>query len=211
MKFRKVSLLHIFVVGLKFQLSDSFAIRQGSVGTVSANYRQSLELYGITKSQTAVLDGSSFNALDLFLAAEGKLTGSKPSRSNTKNRHGYCSVITVKLSNNKRVIGIKVDHAATTNSESLETVSIENGVEIYKDSMATIPDSISDDDAISTCVASLAAIHCAIHDPIRPDDKIVQNVGGSTETFVSAIETVTLQNKKAVVVGGSDYASFVAE
>lgn len=193
------------------------------VDTKTIRHHSSHELYSVSKTRTAVLDGSSFNALDLFLAAEGKSTGN-PFRSNTRNNnspassghHGYCSIVTATL-NNKRVIGIianKDGIIAKKDSRSsealLNTVSIDDNVHVYKDSLASIPKSISDEDAISTCIASLA-IHCAIHDPVRPTDKIVENVGGSSESFVSSVEDTNEMAKKVVVVGGGDYASFIAE
>ena len=166
-------------------------------------------LYGIVKSKVAVLDGASFNALDAFLAAEGTSTGEKKMLPPSASRHGYCTVITAKMSK-ERIIGMKVEEEY--NVDSLEKVMIGGGVEIYKDSMATIPKSISDDDAISTFAASLAGIHCAFHDPISPDDKIVKNVGGSSVDFVAEDEVLDKKdNRKAVVVGGGDYASFVSE
>ena len=177
--------------------------------------RFSQELYSVIKSRTAILDGSSFNALDAFLVAEGKSSSSSGSNLGVKTqKHGYCSVVTAKMPNNERVVGIRVDSFGQEN-ENLEKVVVDNGVEIYKDSMATIPKSTSDDDAISTTIASMAGIHCALYNPILHDDKLVQNIGGSSEKFVSddfsKIETSTIDNKKAVVVGGGDFASFVAE
>lgn len=181
-----------------------------------SNRRRSLEIYSVTKSQTAILDGSSFNALDTFLAAEGKVSSTSSQAGMNAQKHGYCSFVTAKLPNNERVVGIRVDgQQSGQENDNLETVVIDEGVEIYKDSLATIPKSISDDDAISTAIASMASVHCAVHNPIPANDKIVQNVGGSSENFVSnvstKIENNTIDNKIAVVVGGGDFASFVAE
>lgn len=178
------------------------------------------KLYSVTKSQTVILDGSSFNALELFLAAEGNKASSSSNTNVGTKRHGYCSVVTVRLPTKERVVGIRVENDANntptqnddTNS-NLETVWIEDGVELYKDSMATIPDSISDEDAISTTIGSLTGIHCAAYNPIPLDNKVVKNIGGSAENFVSSEEkeSIVVDNKKAVVIGGGDFASFVAE
>lgn len=169
------------------------------------------ELHGITKSKTAILDGSSLNALDLFLSSEGLSTGEKlSSLSRRNNQHGYCNIIAAKLPNNERIVGIKVDSNMNDSSNTLEKMLIDGGVEVYKDSVAKIPNAISDDDAISTCIGSFL-VHCALHDPMYPDDKIVRNVGGSSVEFVSDVEAPDKSKRKAVVVGGGDYASFVAE
>lgn len=207
----KVNFFFGILVLILQRFLPSIAFLSDSVVLSSKNRFNHYALYGITKSKTAVLDGSSFNALDLFLFAEGTSTKANSGlySSPLDGRHGYCHVITAKMANNERVVGIKVEKEQEANS--LEKVTIDDGVEIYKDSMATIPKSISDDDAISTCVASLAGIHCALHNPISPEDKVVKNVGGSSFDFVSDEDALDSGKRKAVVVGGSDYASFLSE
>ena len=200
------SVFCIVVLSQKIETSVSFT---GLISNQNQRYKH--ELCGITKSKVAVLDGSSFNALDAFLTAEG-VTKSDVSNRNpslNRHRHGFCSVITAKLTNNERIVGIRVE--PDNKSDFLEKVIIEDGVEVYKDSLATIPKSISDDDAISTFVASLAGIHCSYYDPVSPEGTIVKNIGGSAENFVSAEESTNDAKRKAVVVGGGDYACFVAE
>jgi hypothetical protein len=188
-------------------LSFTFTTSSGSP-SFRGNTRYHHELNGISKSQVAVLDGSSFNALDVFLTAEGK----QSSNMNSTSRHGYCSVIVVRKSNNERVVAMRIVQNGDYDDDHLEKVTIDDNIEVYKDSIATIPKSISDEDAISTCIASLVGIHCALYDPVCPDNTIVRNVGGSTETFISSDEVEEeMENKKAVVVGGGDYAAFVAE
>lgn len=201
---------------LQMEVSDSFTLRN-SFGSYkycntniandspSSHIRYDHELQSVTKSQTAILDGSSFNSLDLFLAAEGK-------SSRTNANHGYCSFVTAKVSNNQRVIAIQAQLENREELDNLETILIDDGVEVYKDSLATIPNSISDEDAISTAIAAITGIHCAIYNPTPINDKLVKNVGGSSENFISsATKSNNIDNKKAVVVGGGDYASFVAE
>ena len=200
MKFK--SSFSIVLLSLKIQTSFSLTSLNSN-----PNQRYNHELCGITKSKVAVLDGSSFNALDAFLLAEGIRKKDSSNRNDSLNRYGFCSVVTAKL-NNERVVGIRVE---SYHDSDLENVEIGDGVKIYKDSLATIPQSLSDEDAISTFVASLAGIHCSYYDPVSPDGTIITNIGGSSEIFLSAGDSTKDLNKKAVVVGGGDYASFVAE
>ena len=202
------TLIFLFQVKLSdsFLLRNSFGFIANNLPSTHAHYNHKLQ--SVTKSQIAVLDGSSFNALDLFLAVEGK--SSTNGRSNAK--HGYCSFVTAEVSKNERIIGIHVQTENRAELDNLETITIDDGVEVYKDSSAIIPNSISDEDAISTAIAAITGIHCAIYNPTPINDKIVQNVGGSSENFVSSVtKSNNIDNKKAVVVGGGDYASFVAE
>jgi hypothetical protein len=65
-------------------------------------------------------------------------------------------------------------------------------VDVYSHTIATIPQKVSEADALSTAAAALVGIHCAIPK--------VGGVGGSdnsNDVFYSG---------KAVVVGGNDYA-----
>ncbi len=218
MIFEMNTILTLVLLVLNVQFSTSFVVRNHLPWSKTHNvfehslrdsHRVRHRLFSVTKSQTAILDGSSFNALDLFLAAEGN----SPSLiGNANKKHGVCSVVTAKLSNNERVVGILVEKHSSQNNDRLETVLIDDGVEVYKDSLAKIPNSVSDEDAISTTIASLAGIHCAAYNPIPVDNKIVKNIAGSTENFMSSKrESATIENKKAVVIGGGDFASFVAE
>ncbi len=194
---------------LQSSAKPSISFVTNSVFLIPKKERFVHELHGITKSKTAILDGSSLNALDLFLTSEGSSTGEKLPPLSRRNQHGYCNIITAKLPNNERIVGIKVD-SNMKDSNTLEKMLIDGGVEVYKDSVAKIPNAISDDDAISTCIGSFL-IHCALHDPVYPDDKIVRNIGGSSVEFVSDLDISEKSKRKAVVVGGGDYASFVAE
>jgi len=175
--------------------------------------RFNLELNAITKSQAVILDGSSLNTLHSYLVIEGISTGGNigPSNSNDrKNVHGYCSIVTAKTKNNERFIGILADKA-DEKTNHLDLTSIDDNVHVYTDSLATIPNFVSDEDAISTCAASLVGVHCSMHNPVPANDKIVQNIGGSDEVFESSVETEDEKKKNIIVVGGGDYASFVAD
>lgn len=83
----------------------------------------------------------------------------------------------------RRVVGI----------ESESGIRLDANTFLDLDSVAEIPDRISDENAISTAIASLA-LHCSL--------PRVDGVGGSDISIISG---------KAVVLGGSDYARFVAK
>jgi len=76
--------------------------------------------------------------------------------------------------------------------------SQQQDLSVYEESVAVIPNKISDADAISTYIASLSAIHCAL--------PRVENVGGSGDGISATIST-----GKAVVLGSGDLACFTAE
>ena len=119
------------------------------------------------------------------------------------NSVGIMSIVTGTIldmdysSSRGRVVGIQVPNVAASKQQNdSETVALTPDCYIYKDSMSFIPQGISDDLAMSTLVASLAPIHCAL-----PKQT---SVGGSSDS------DFLLKNGRVVVVGGSDYAKFVA-
>jgi hypothetical protein len=74
----------------------------------------------------------------------------------------------------------------------------QEGAEVYEDSVAIIPDKISDQDAIATCIHSLAAIHCTM--------PRLDGVGGSSSDDVAN----SFVSGRVVVLGGNDLACFAA-
>ncbi|KAL7473917.1 hypothetical protein ACHAXS_014353 [Conticribra weissflogii] len=108
----------------------------------------------------------------------------------------------------RRIIGVEVttdkaneknDDANTEKGENNihkfdETISLGNNIRVYKHTVATIPDGVSDWDAISTAAAAVVGVHCAV--------PRLGGVGGSEVEFTSG---------KAVVIGGNDYACFIAD
>jgi len=129
------------------------------------------------------------------------------------DRIAYCSIVTGSLTNtssgNTRVVGIASEPSKTDIMSSTVEIKGDGGelIFIYEDSMAHIPKSISDSDAISTCAASLVGIHCAVHDPLKSN--IVKGVGGSQDEFVAPIADVN--EKKVAIMGGGEYACFLAD
>ena len=84
-----------------------------------------------------------------------------------------------------RVVGI----CETKKKDNKELVQLDEEIYIRKDSIAEIPNSISDADAISTATSALAGVRCTM--PISLDESHA--------------------DKKVVVLGGGDFACFIAK
>ncbi len=104
-------------------------------------------------------------------------------------KYGYMSVLTGKDEDNRRIVAMQCteSHDSEQSASSL----------VYEDSIAVIPKQVSDEDAISTYIASLSSIVCAL--------PRVKNIGGGVDE-----EAVTISGK-AVVLGSGDLACFSAE
>ena len=64
----------------------------------------------------------------------------------------------------------------STSATSFETMTLD-GMEVYKDTVANIPNGVSENDAMSTAAASLVGLHCGV--------PRVSGVGGGEEGFYS--------------------------
>lgn len=223
-----------FYVGSVPSLTPFLSQQQGKLlpsfslfHSVESSRSESLDVNGflssslsISRKQLAILDGSNYNSLRVFVSTEGVSKSDNKSESeishNSEDKVGYCNVFVGHL-DGQRIVGISAEH--DYDREGYEVIETETSSTsklpfyIYKDSIAELPASskiISDDDAISTLVAAMTAVHCAYHNPIRKEDELVEGVGGSNDTF-EAKESDGSERKSIVVMGGSDYASFVAE
>ena len=106
-----------------------------------------------------MVDGDEWRSLAnlLSLALPGKI--------------GCMTVVTgTSLETNKRIVGIQ---AATTTTTKGGPVFVSPDCGLYADSVATIPNRITDEQAISTLVASLTTVHCV--------STLLGGVGGSTD------------------------------
>lgn len=121
-------------------------------------------LASVSQRREAVLDGAEWASVRRIL---------RPQDSRTA-----CGRMTVvagtSLDSDVRVVGIEAPASDGTFASA-----------VYKESIAEIPRNIKDDVAISTLVASLSSIHCALPTDAGADPKVV-------------------------VVGGSDFACFAA-
>ncbi len=156
-------------------------------------------LNGVKKRQTLILDGADFMSIASVLKAEGRLDESDSDQSidtyEIPDRNaGYMTFVTGTMEGDiegERILAIQKPKSANDGEQDANAdanldffVEMEEGTLVYKDSIATIPKSISDVDAISTAAAALSA-RCAYG-----------SEGGKCRT---------------VVLGGGDYACFLAK
>lgn len=164
---------------------------------LSPSYPQRLETRLELKRQTAVYDGSEFISLSsvLFQQLESNNNNDdddsiQPVMESVPSlQAGYITFVTGTL-DNERVIGIQVSNDYESN-ESSQVLPLEETY-IYKSSKCTIPKGISDEDAISTAAASLSSVYCAYD-------------------YDTKGNLLPRGKRKAVVLGGGDYACFIAK
>ena len=151
----------------------------------------STPLQAIRKSQTAIFDGAELVSILSVLYQEELETSLKAAERTRipSSRAGYITFATGTPLNeadgNDRIIGI----CESKEGGSKELVQLDENVYIRKDSIAEIPNTISDADAISTATSALAGVRCTL--PISLDE--------------------SHDNKKVVVLGGGDFACFIAK
>ncbi len=165
-------------------------------------------LEAVSQKRTYLFDGGELQSY----FAHGITQNNNNSR-NTNNNNlivGCLTLVTGKTTNedgaassspSRRVVGVQKLDVDNTESNDVDTstISLDNNVHIYKHTVATIPNHISDNDALSTAAASLVGIHCALPNK-------VENVGGSALS-----DTDVFYSGRAVVLGGNDLACFLAE
>ncbi len=139
------------------------------------------KLESVGKTQFAVLDGAEWKSVQSILREQRQQTP-KPLPT---TKYGYMSVLAGKDEQNRRIVAMQC-----TESDGSSSV-------VYEDSIAVIPNHVSDEDAISTYIASLSSIVCALPK--------VENIGGGGDESSVAI------SGKAVVLGSGDLACFSAE
>jgi len=148
----------------------------------------------VAKRQIAIFDGAEFLSIASVLKEEGRFDdlissdGSIDVDEIPSRRAGYVSFVTGTLEGdtNERILAI--EKTASNGKQEYDAnsdlfVKMDDETLIYKDSITTIPKSISDSDAISTASAAIP-VRCAYG-----------------------------QHRKcrSVVLGGGDYACFIAK
>jgi hypothetical protein len=144
-------------------------------------------LTSIGKSQLAVLDGAEWNSVQTILRGESS-TSTGASRNITTTKYGYMRVVTGRDGENRRVVAMQCDGDDGSDGTNI------NNLLVYEDSIAVLPEKVSDSDAIATFIACLSSVHCAI--------PRVEKVGGGNDSIAAG---------RAVVLGSSDVACFAAE
>jgi len=134
----------------------------------------SLPLAAVSQSQVAALDGAEWVSLQMHLMERHQIPRGRFSDV------GSMTIVTGTTDNNERVVGIQAD----STSENEDTIALDGSTAIYKDSMATIPPKVSEQDAMTTLLGALVGVHCVLPK--------VEHVGGSDhDSFVSGKVRVT--------------------
>ena len=163
-----------------------FSLSCQALSSKSTSSTPSTKLTSVGESKFAVLDGAEWNSVKCILQKQHTPRSSSSSPQLTK--YGYMNVITGNDEDNRRIVAMQcIDN---------DDVKQKDSAVVYKDSVAAIPNKVSDSDAISTYIASLSAIVCAL--------PRLENIGGDGD------ESFTLAGK-AVVLGSGDLACFSAE
>mmetsp|Transcript_2977 Transcript_2977/g.6416 ORF Transcript_2977/g.6416 Transcript_2977/m.6416 type:complete len:700 (+) Transcript_2977:284-2383(+) len=191
-------------------------------------------LHALSKRRVAILDGAELCSIETYLAEEGSdddgnSNAELPPRSGGMSvpRLGYLSVVAGTTtsagvsaggsggqsteSNERRVVGVELPRG-TQETATDNTISLGNNINLYPNSVATIPPGVSYDDAISTMIASLSGVHCAV--------PTLEEVGGAAASTAGEGEEKGDEGEsnngvfvggKVVVLGGGEYATFVAD
>eukprot|EP00581_Thalassiosira_minuscula_P012331 CAMPEP_0183720938 /NCGR_PEP_ID=MMETSP0737-20130205/13417_1 /TAXON_ID=385413 /ORGANISM="Thalassiosira miniscula, Strain CCMP1093" /LENGTH=575 /DNA_ID=CAMNT_0025950893 /DNA_START=98 /DNA_END=1825 /DNA_ORIENTATION=- len=161
--------------------SSSLQLQQSTISATTSS------LSAISQRQTFIVDGGE---LQSFLLHNNGASSVGGGGRNSRQQAG-CLTFVTGTSGSRRVVGVQKMEG---DDQSYDTVSL-GDVEVYEHTLATIPDRVSDTDAMSTAAAAVVGIHCAI-------PRVEEVGGGSDSSFYSG---------KAVVLGGNDYANFVAD
>jgi hypothetical protein len=171
----------------------------------SLNPTTTLSMTSVTNKQVAIYDAAELRAIERFLSQNENSSMSR-AISSVRNRYdddriGIMTVVTGKVletgaASTRRVVGVQVSPLI----KSEEIFWLDESTGLYPDSVAYIPERISDAVAITTYVSGLVTIHCTL--------PRVKQVGVSDFSF-SADED-DFVGGKVVVIGGSDYAVFAA-
>ncbi|KAL9184199.1 hypothetical protein ACHAXT_002285 [Thalassiosira profunda] len=145
----------------------------------------------ISQRQRFILDGGELQSFLLHT------DGVSPSLGGPRGAQqvGCLSFVTGTTDDSGRVVGVE---KSSDDDGKHETISLGN-TEVYAHTVATIPEKVSDWDAMATAAAAAVGIHCAV--------PRVEGVGGGDDGVFYSGKVMLL----AVVIGGNDYAIFLAE
>jgi hypothetical protein len=136
----------------------------------SVDFR-TVNLKSMGPSQLAVLDGGEWASVQAILQEENVLKRS--------TRNGYMTIVAGRNEDNQRVVAMQCPDDKNA---------------VFEDSVALVPDKISESDAISTYIVSLSAVYSVLPK--------AEQVGGSDDSVIAG---------KVVVLGGNELACFAAE
>mmetsp|Transcript_26918 Transcript_26918/g.30143 ORF Transcript_26918/g.30143 Transcript_26918/m.30143 type:complete len:600 (+) Transcript_26918:118-1917(+) len=156
--------------------SSTSTSSSSSGSTALTSSYSTVSLSSVGKSKLAILDGAEWDSVQSILRDQQK-------QQFSMTNYGYMKVVTGKDEDNRRIVAME----CIADNNSPQTV--------YADSVAVIPPKVSDEDAISTYIASLSSIHCAL--------PRIENIGGSIDSIILT--------GKVVVLGSGELACFSAE
>ena len=213
-----------------FTIIQAFQLRPSLVHASSTSII--IPLNAVSRRQTFIIDGGELQSFLIYNNNAGvnlpptqtQQYTNQSGRESMEHQVGLLTFVvgTTTVNNNDssgrrcRVVGVEKTQNNNyndddENNDQYDTISLTNEVRIYKHTMATIPSNISDMDALSTAAATVVGVHCAIPK--------VEDIGGSSSGLLAAaqetndnsnIDTSMFYSGKAVVLGGNDYAIFIA-
>lgn len=162
------------------------------------SHKKSVSLQAVSKQKLSLIDGPELSSLQSFLFQEGTIDENPLKqifRGNNDRKVGFMNIATGTIKDDGRqVVGIVAPPGI--DCDEGDFVCLDDKTFLFSDSIADIPTGVSEDDAMATLSASLAGVHCAI--------PRLQKVGGGDDSDGQVFG-------KVVIVGGSDYAAFLAE
>jgi hypothetical protein len=154
----------------------------------SSAARTAAALNAVSRRQTFVLDGGELQSF-LLHAANRNVVVAPPAAAagRDSDRVGCLTFVAGTIadaaaaaegrsspsSSPRRVVGVEKNDDG---DDYYDAISLGDDVRVYKHTVATIPDGVSDGDALSTAAAALVGIHCALPK--------VEAVGGGSDDAV---------------------------
>lgn len=139
--------------------------------TVSSHDFATVHLESVGTVRNSVLDGGEWASIQAILKKQKAL------KKSTKN--GFMRIVSGRNEYNERVVAMQCPDDSNS---------------VFEDSVALIPNNVSEQDAISTYIISLSAVHSVLPK--------AEQVGGSEDTVIAG---------KVVILGSNDIACFAAE
>ena len=137
-------------------------------------------LNAVSVRQTFVLDGGELQSF-LLHTANRNVAPPAAAAGRDSDRVGCLTFVAGTAaadggspsSSPRRVVGVEKND---DDDDYYDALSLVDGVRVYEHTVATIPDGVSDGDALSTAAAALVGIHCAMPK--------VEEVGGGSDDAV---------------------------
>ena len=164
--------------------------------TATVNTGTPITPIGKMIQQRVIIDGPEWqsvqNQLIRFQSSTSLQQQPQNSPSYMTSTCGKYNVVTGSV-NGARMVGMQhLLPSTTTTTDSIVTLDQDRSIQLYKESIAAIPNGVTEMEAMWTMIQSFSTIHC-----VRP---ILQNIGGSNGT----IDFVPSSNGSRVVIVGNN-------